>query len=324
LIELQNQFDKESQSILEETMTFCIKSIDNNQSEEMDNVMLKFLLNSVSFTFLNKLLPQGLDPISILLKRSIEKSNDSSLKLSKWISKFITICHWGEDKNYPIQKIINNLQLIFQVDSSLENYLHDWIIQSVSNLCLILSFAEENSTLFSLAKKENAPVSLNLQTVYVNHALASLLKNCDQLTSLELKCSIGNEGAISIAESLKLNQSLHQLNLKNNQIGKEGCTAIAESLKLNKSLQQLNLGMNQIGKEGAIAIAESLKLNQSLQQLNLEINQFGNEGAIAIAESLKINQSLQQLSLGNNGVGYEGNNSIVAALKVNHTVKVVK
>ena len=112
--------------------------------------------------------------------------------------------------------------MMFQVDPSLGNHLHDWMMKSSSNLCLVLSYSEESSSLFSLAKDitktENLPShlqSLTLERVYVNHGLQSLIKNCDHLKSLELKeCSLGNEGAKSISESLKLNHSLQHLNLE--------------------------------------------------------------------------------------------------------------
>jgi Ran GTPase-activating protein (RanGAP) involved in mRNA processing and transport len=68
----------------------------------------------------------------------------------------------------------------------------------------------------------------------------------------------------------------------------EGALAIAEALKLNSSLTTLDLGYNEIGIEGAFAIAEGLKVNSSLSTLHLHGNDVGKEGASAIAEALKV------------------------------------
>ena len=73
-----------------------------------------------------------------------------------------------------------------------------------------------------------------------------------------------------------------------NGIGDEGARTISESLKINTSLTKLNLWsdektrnekremkwkewwiVNQIGDEGAKTISESLKINTSLTELNL-------------------------------------------------------
>ena len=51
------------------------------------------------------------------------------------------------------------------------------------------------------------------------------------------------------------------LNLIDNNIGAEGAKAIAEALKVNPVLNNLDLGYNSIGDDGAKAIAEALKVN---------------------------------------------------------------
>lgn len=74
-------------------------------------------------------------------------------------------------------------------------------------------------------------------------------------------------------------------NIKGNDIGVDGSRTIAETLKINKTLTELNLGETQrditlivtlqvagniIRNEGSKAISESLKSNISLTELNLE------------------------------------------------------
>ena len=125
---------------------------------------------------------------------------------------------------------------------------------------------------------------------------------------------------------------IHLFEIAYNEIGAEGGRAIAEALKTNTSLTELNLGLtqqpqqqhfsfshfqitaNNIGSEGCRAIAATLKTNTSLTELNLGLtqhkyqlfsfshsqitaNKIGDEGWRAIAAALEANTSLKKLCL---------------------------
>ena len=77
------------------------------------------------------------------------------------------------------------------------------------------------------------------------------------------------------------------LHLARNRICAEGAIAIAEALKVNVVVTTLNLGGNNIGDEGAIAIAEALKVTAVLTNLDLSRNEIGDEGTKVITDSLK-------------------------------------
>ncbi|KJE94346.1 hypothetical protein CAOG_005004 [Capsaspora owczarzaki ATCC 30864] len=152
-------------------------------------------------------------------------------------------------------------------------------------------------------------------------AIAEALKVNTTLTQLDLSDDkIGDVGAQAIAEALKVNTTLIQLHLHGNQIGDAGTQALAEALKVNTTLTQLHLQRNQIGHVGAQAIAEALKVNTALIQLHLQRNQIGHVGAQAIAEALKVNPTLTQVNLHSNRVGDAGAQAIAEALKVNTTL----
>ena len=107
------------------------------------------------------------------------------------------------------------------------------------------------------------------------------------LTNLDLfHNSIGAEGAIAIAEALKVNAVVTTLRLNDNNIGPEGAIAIAEALKVNAVLTELNLRLNSIGPEGAIAIAEALKVNAVLTKLDIRINRMGDAGKKAVRDAV--------------------------------------
>jgi Ran GTPase-activating protein (RanGAP) involved in mRNA processing and transport len=64
---------------------------------------------------------------------------------------------------------------------------------------------------------------------------------------LELKESLRQ---VFIGESLKVNETLTELNLRFNQIGIEGAKSIGEALKTNETLTNLDLHGNTIGIQG--------------------------------------------------------------------------
>ena len=153
-------------------------------------------------------------------------------------------------------------------------------------------------------------------------ALAEMLKENRTLRQLDVSVnSIGDGGATALAEMLKENRILQQLNVSNNSIGIGGATALVEMLKENRTLQQLNVSQNSIVEGGATALAEMLKENRMLQQLNVSVNSIGDGGATALGEMLKENRTLQHLDVSGNSIGDAGATALGEMLKENRTVQ---
>ena len=53
--------------------------------------------------------------------------------------------------------------------------------------------------------------------------------------------------------------------MSHNKITSEGAKLIAEAIKVNKTLQELDISSNNISDDGAAAISDALKTNNSLQ-----------------------------------------------------------
>ncbi|KAL0237829.1 hypothetical protein GEMRC1_012303 [Eukaryota sp. GEM-RC1] len=53
-------------------------------------------------------------------------------------------------------------------------------------------------------------------------------------------------------------------NAMDNSIGTEGAIALAEALKVNSAVTRIDLMFNSIGAEGAIALAEALKVTSTV------------------------------------------------------------
>jgi hypothetical protein len=66
------------------------------------------------------------------------------------------------------------------------------------------------------------------------------------------------------------------INLRCTEIGDEGARSIAEMLRVNSSLQMINLHHNYIGADGIGAIVEALEFNSSLQEIGFPQFQWEN------------------------------------------------
>jgi len=76
-----------------------------------------------------------------------------------------------------------------------------------------------------------------------------------------------------------VNSTLQELNLGWNDVGDDGALAIANALRVNSTLRVLDLFWNIIGNDGTRAIADSLRVNRMLQTLYLESEDIVNKDA---------------------------------------------
>ena len=61
-----------------------------------------------------------------------------------------------------------------------------------------------------------------------------------------------------------VNTTLTQLDLRDNNIGDAGAASLAEAMKVNTTLTQLDLSRNPIGVAGAAFLAEAMKFNTTV------------------------------------------------------------
>ena len=167
---------------------------------------------------------------------------------------------------------------------------------------------------------QNALVITTLENIHFA-SLAEAMKVNTTLTQLDLLYNdIGAAGAASLAEAMKVNTTLTQLDLLYSDIGDAGAASLAEAMKVNTTLTQLTLRGNKIGAAGAASLAEAMKVNTTLTQLALGDNNIGDAGAASLAEAVKVNTTLTQLALGGNKIGAAGAASLAEAMKVNTTL----
>lgn len=175
---------------------------------------------------------------------------------------------------------------------------------SDEDLDVLIRVIEQNTVLEKL-NVEN--LALSDKFVRIVEAITNT-KNTT-LKSLWLSGSnfFGDEGAKCLANMLRDNKTIKELNITDNNIGTEGVKYLANALKKNDTLEVLYLGYNNIGDEGAKCLADMLTVNKTLQKVWLD-----NEGAKCLTEMLAVNKTVQKIGLGY--IGDEGMKKIKAAL----------
>lgn len=162
---------------------------------------------------------------------------------------------------------------------------------------------------------------------------------------------LGENGAIAIAEMLKENTTVTDLDLSNNEIGDNGAIAIAEMLKDNITITDVNFSSNPIERLGGLAIADMIKISTSITHINFEDTaiylagkevikafeendtithanfedtELNHDHAIAIADMIKKNSTIRHLNISDNSIDNEGFLEISKALEVNTTIESIK
>lgn len=134
---------------------------------------------------------------------------------------------------------------------------------------------------------------------------------------------VGANFAAAIADALKGNRCLEDLDMSNNGLFPLGGNCIAEALRENTTLRRLNLSSTALADAGVAAIANALGPNSALITLELRRNHIHSEGAAALAMALNRKIALEKLDLCSNGIDLEGVGSIGNALGNNPHSKLI-
>ena len=158
-------------------------------------------------------------------------------------------------------------------------------------------------------------------------ALADMLRFNQTLKNIDLADSHYTASTFKdICDSLKQNKSLRKIGLLRNNIGgiDQNAEQFSEVLKYNKAIKDVNLFSNDIACDGAKSIAEALKINTSLTTLELDRNPIGDSGVEQLAESLCVNKNLRKLHMVGCQIGSIGAKALAAALIKNNTLQVLE
>lgn len=134
--------------------------------------------------------------------------------------------------------------------------------------------------------------------------------------------TITQYGLSILADALRDNKFLQQLNISNTDISDSGILELSSTMNMSV-LQQVDLTGTNISDEGAQYLAKMLDSNTTLLELLISENQIGDNGVKTLANSLMHNnRSLQVLNLSaNQNIGDESINSLTNMMKSNSTLK---
>lgn len=170
-----------------------------------------------------------------------------------------------------------------------------------SRICEALE--QKGVTLQSLDLSENLLGSDDIDEI------ADTLKINNSLKYLKIGPNYNTQGFIvgvkeyaisNLAEALKTNTTLEELDLADCFIGDAGVKCLAEALKVNQHLRCLNLGENKITEEGIKELCSALIVNKSIVHLNLSSNNLSDQSVSLLTEALKTNKFLKKINLKGN------------------------
>jgi Ran GTPase-activating protein (RanGAP) involved in mRNA processing and transport len=121
-------------------------------------------------------------------------------------------------------------------------------------------------------------------------------------------------------------EALLVLSLQNNSLWADGGKALAEGLKGNRVITELNIGDNNLGRDGhsgnpdisgVTAIANVIQDMRALTKFDVSSNNIRAEGGKALAAGLKGNQVITELNISSNNLscnsdGYSDTSGVIA------------
>jgi hypothetical protein len=141
-------------------------------------------------------------------------------------------------------------------------------------------------------------ISCLVQLSMISHLDISGCSGCSNL---------GAKGGCQLADVIKEMGALSVLSLKSNGLGPAGGKALAEGLKGNQVIAELNIADNYLANNGdvsgVIALADAIPDMGALTKFDISDNSLCAAGAKVLAEALRHNQVMTEINIANNHLG---------------------
>ena len=276
--------------ISSEGLLYFIEAVKNSYTLQVVNVTHNNVTRS-GFTSIKQCIENLLHPIQIIASwNEIVSSSGKLLVISK-------IC-----TNHAFESITEDMWLF-------EDYDHDHIVTCLSE-CL-----KEDDMLLELNLSKNKIISGSEKKIVKAIAINKTLQKLDASFT---KIYVG-----LTSDFIKIDKSLKELNISNNNITSNGAKEIATAIRVNTTLEKLDISCNSLSDEGATFISNGLKNNISLQELNISRNKITSEGTKEITKAIQINSILHNINISKNYISTEGLLYFMEAVKNNCTLQVV-
>ena len=132
------------------------------------------------------------------------------------------------------------------------------------------------------------------------------------------KCSLGDDNALVLGESLASNETIKTMNISSNEISDVGFKSFINLFKNNSTIENFDCSYNYITDSTAKDFIRNLKNNQTLKYLNFYDNQLHDDIGNLFFEVLESNKHLININLYYNRVKYKTIEEINKILKENY------
>jgi Ran GTPase-activating protein (RanGAP) involved in mRNA processing and transport len=202
----------------------------------------------------------------------------------------------------------------------------------------LVSILKEHPTLKSLCGNKGDETELDMSGKMSGAGDATMLAgevvDNEAMTRLNLSNNdIGGEdgepGVHALADMLRSNTTLKELNISSNNLDEECAQILAPAIGDNRAIENLHVGSNGIPEKEMCEIMAIVMSKESMQilcevpfkdktitELDLSGKDLGTEGALVVAEYLDGNGALTSLNLSSNNLKAEGGKIVAEAIKV--------
>lgn len=131
---------------------------------------------------------------------------------------------------------------------------------------------------------------------------------------------IGDEGCSMVAQYLRENLGVHNLELRGNSITSEGLKHLGSVLRGQSFVRNIYLEWNNIG-DGVAVLTEALVYSTSIQSLDLRNNRIGPDGAGYIGRFIENSSTISRIDLRWNEIGVLGGKKLLASISRSRSLK---
>ena len=150
--------------------------------------------------------------------------------------------------------------------------------------------------------------NVDLQNIKMNDVEINVLCDCLKTNRVLIELNVSNcikakfDTISAISHCLKVNETLHKLDLSKSHITDEGAECLADAIEVNRTLQMLNISRNMIGRKGIMRVVEVCAINRTLHEVVCTHNKLLKSDFATISEYIKKEKILQFLKSSWNSV----------------------
>ena len=136
--------------------------------------------------------------------------------------------------------------------------------------------------------------------------LNKLLMHCSDLVCLNISGNSIGSDVVILVEGLTHSSTLQKLTFRRNNVGFEEVIALAEVIRQNVNLKEVNISHNQITADGAKILSEAFTKCKKMTSINLSGNFLSAEGVRYLVDILKSCADLSSLNFSDTGLDENG------------------